>query len=255
VLARVRAFRAADGYGVWERRADGPMLWLALAFVIVLVVPYATDLPSGANVTFLVANTAIWAAFAVDYGARLYLAPRRAYFARTHVLDLIIVAVPFLRPLRALRLLRLLRLGGVVGVAYRRGASLHARVTTYVATFAGVVLVLAAFAMYDAERRHRGSNIRTLPDALWWAITTMTTVGYGDRYPTTAAGRIIAVVLMLVGIALLGVITAAIATWFVGHLRTVEASEERTEDRLDEVLAQVRRLHERLDRLEGGVEP
>ena len=76
--------------------------------------------------------------------------------------------------------------------------------------------------MREAERNSPDANIKTFGDGLWWAATTVTTVGYGDRFPTTPLGRLIAVVLMLVGIALLGVITATIATWFVGRLQVVE---------------------------------
>ena len=74
----------------------------------------------------------------------------------------------------------------------------------------------------------------------------MTTVGYGDRYPVTALGRLIAVGLMLVGIALIGLVTATIATWFVGRLRDVQAAEERTEATLHDVLAELREVRARL---------
>lgn len=165
--------------------------------------------------------------------------------------DLVIVGVPFLRPLRALRLLRLLRLAAVGGVLNRRSGSFHARVSAYVGTTALVVVGLSALAMFDAERDAPSGNIRTLPDALWWAATTVTTVGYGDRYPTTTTGRLIAIALMVVGIALLGVVTASIAAWFVRRLQPVEEAERRTEATLAEVLSELRRMYERLDAMEA----
>jgi voltage-gated potassium channel len=198
----------------------------------------------------------IWAAFAVDYVVRLYLAPQRWRFVRSHPVDLLIVVVPFLRPLRLARLLRLLRLGSVAGVAQKRVTSLHARVSTYIVTTAAIVVLVAAFLMYDAEKDAPNGNIHSFTDALWWAATTVTTVGYGDRYPTTGEGRLIAVGLMVVGIALLGVITATIAAWFVGRLRQVESVEERTEATLTDVLAELQRVHARLDAMERtSVEP
>jgi voltage-gated potassium channel len=243
--------RRAVGYVAWERRVERPMLVLALVFLVVLVVPMVTDLPPAGRTAFTAADVAIWAAFAVDYAARLYLAPARWRFVRSHLLDLLVLVVPFLRPLRALRLLRIARLGVVAGVAHSRAQrSLHATVAVYVTTAAAGLLVLAATAMYDVERRAPSGNIKTFPDALWWAITTVTTVGYGDRYPTTGTGRLVGGALMLVGIALLGVITASIAAWFVDRLRDVQVAETTTEAALGEVLAELKALHTRLDAIE-----
>jgi voltage-gated potassium channel len=247
----VKVERGAAGYEVWERRAERPMLALALLFLVVLVVPLVIDLPPAGRTAFTAADVAIWSVFAIDYGARLYLASARWRFVRSNLLDLLVLIVPFLRPLRALRLLRLARIGVVAGVAQSRAQrSLHATVAVYVTTSAAGLLVLAAAAMYDVERRAVDGNIRTFPDALWWAITTVTTVGYGDRYPTTGAGRLVGGALMLVGIALLGVITASIAAWFVDRLRDVEVAETTTEATLGEVLAELRAVHARLDAIE-----
>jgi voltage-gated potassium channel len=93
---------------------------------------------------------------------------------------------------------------------------------------------------------------------LWWTITTISTVGYGDRYPVTFEGRLIAASLMVAGIALLGVVTASIAAWFVESLRAsraaaveqVEGDIDRAQASLDEVLAEVRAISSRLDALE-----
>lgn len=97
----------------------------------------------------------------------------------------------------------------------RAASSLSMQVTTYVGGTAVVSLLLGAVAVLDAERGSPGANINTFGDALWWAASTVTTVGYGDRYPVTTEGRVIAVLLMLVGIALVGSITASVAAWFV----------------------------------------
>lgn len=248
---RKRLFRRdADGYANWVRLTDGPLLVLAVAFVVVLALPYTADLTSTQAAFVSAANIAIWACFAVDYLVRLSLALDRRAYVRRNILDLVIVVLPFLRPLRAVRLLRLLRLGAVTGVLYRRSGSFHARATSYVGTAALIAVGLAAVAMYGTERKAPNANITTLPDALWWAATTVTTVGYGDRYPTTTTGRAIAVTLMVVGIALLGVVTAAVAAWFVDRLRPVAEAEARTESTLDDVLEELRRLHARLDDLE-----
>lgn len=252
-MSRLAQLRAARGYERWEARTERPMLSLSLVFVVVLVVPLATRPSHPVSVALSAANAAIWAAFTVDYVARLYLARARWAFVRSHPLDLVVVLVPFLRPLRALRLLRLARLGAVAGVLHGRAQrSFHATVAAYVAAAAATLLVVGAAAMYDAERRAPGGNIRTFADALWWALTTVTTVGYGDRYPTTGTGRLIAAALMIVGIALLGVVTATMAAWFVNRLRSVQEVEEQAGATLDQVLAELREVRSRLDAMDSA---
>jgi voltage-gated potassium channel len=73
--------------------------------------------------------------------------------------------------------------------------------------------------MLDHERGQPGANIETFGDALWWPMTTMTTVGYGDRYPVTTTGRFIGAAVMIAGIALLGTVTATIATLLIDRVR------------------------------------
>ena len=77
------------------------------------------------------------------------------------------------------------------------------------------IAYISAVQITISERAIEGSNIKNFGDGLWWAITTVTTVGYGDRYPTSAEGKFLAVGLMVVGISLMGVITASVAAWFV----------------------------------------
>ena len=100
-----------------------------------------------------------------------------------------------------------------------------------------VVIVFAAAALeFGFESHQRGSNIHAFSDAIWWAMVTVTTVGYGDRFPVTAAGRGVAVVLMLVGIGLVGVVTATVASYFV-------------EQRQDHNTAELDRRLERIERM------
>ena len=247
---RVRLRRDAGGYVEWVRLTDSALLGLALAFLGLLVLPYLVTLRGGVATAVNLADALIWLGFAVDYFVRLYLALDRTEYVKRNVLDLLIVLVPFLRPIRAVRLLRLLRLVSVGAIVQKRATSLHARVTSYVASTAVVVTVVAGFLMYDVEKNAPHANITNLSDAFWWAVTTMTTVGYGDRYPVTGTGRLIAIVLMGVGIALLGVITASIAAWFVRRMQEVQDTDEATQTTLEDVLTEVRRLHARLDALE-----
>ncbi|MGN6242310.1 MAG: potassium channel family protein [Motilibacteraceae bacterium] len=217
-MKTLRRWRAAGGYDWWERHTDIPLTLLAVVFVVVLVLPLAHPLTPAEARVLQVANAVIWFGFAVDYLARLYLAPARWPFVRRHPLDLLVVVVPFLRPLRLARLARLLRLvrvyALVVSATRRAGGRAVRQVTVFVALVSALILATTAVIVYDAERRG-GGNIRSLGDAFWWALATVTTVGYGDRFPVTTTGRVAAGVLMLTGIALAGVLTASVAAWFV----------------------------------------
>ncbi|WP_206053650.1 potassium channel family protein [Nocardioides iriomotensis] len=157
------------------------------------------------------------AGFALDYTVRLILSRDRSRFVSSNVLDLLVVALPILRPLRLLRLVSLLSV-----LNRHAGASLRGRVAVYVIGSTALILFVAALAVLDAERDSKGANIVDFGDALWWAMTTVTTVGYGDRFPVTGTGRFVAAGLMLSGIALLGVVTASLASWLIERVTEVE---------------------------------
>jgi voltage-gated potassium channel len=183
----------------------------------------------------------VWAAFGIDLAARLWLADHRSAFLRENWLDVITLVLPFLRPLRALRVVVALNVLGRRGGTFARGRA----VASVVASVA-VVGAVASLAVLDVERGKPGANIETYGDALWWAATTLTTVGYGDQYPTTTEGRLIAVGLMGTGIALLGVVTAALASWFVDKLSQVQTAEEQTELTIADLAAEVSALRDEL---------
>jgi voltage-gated potassium channel len=90
-----------------------------------------------------------------------------------------------------------------------------------------VIFACAALATV-AERSAHGGNIHNFGDGLWWAVVTVTTIGYGDHYPVTAFGQGVAVVLMLVGIGLIGILTAAVASYFVGQDLEKEETQRDT---------------------------
>ena len=207
----------------FERATDLPLLVLAVAMVPLLVVPLLVDLPDPVDATVVALDWAFWAVFLLEYVVRLVLTPRRGRFVVRNWPDLLIVAVPLLRPLRlvrsarALRSLRLVRLAAVLGQIDHDARRLVARHKLhYSVLVTGIVVLGEAGAAFLAEER-AGGPIDSLGDALWWAITTVTTVGYGDTYPVTPAGRGIAAFLMMAGIAFFGVLTANIAAFFIDH--------------------------------------
>jgi len=202
----------------WEHRSEWPLAGAAVVFLVAYAWPILDEqVPHGWRSACRIAGYVIWAIFVADYLVRIRLARDRSRYVFRHVPDLMVVALPVLRPLRLLRLVMLLRM-----VNRSATDSLRGRVAVYVAGAAVLLVFTASLAELDAERHHAHANITGFGDAWWWAMTTVTTVGYGDRYPVTTQGRIVAVGLMLGGIALIGVITAALASWLIERVRDVE---------------------------------
>ena len=227
----------------WERVTDWPLTALALIYLAAYAIPILKPrLPSVDRRTAAIITFVTWAAFAADYLVRLLLARRRWHFVRHHVLDALVVVLPLLRPLRLLRLMLVLDL-----LNRHTAVGFRGKVVTYVVSAVALLTFVGSLAVLDAERGSARANITTYQDAAWWAVATMATVGYGDRYPTTWQGRVIAVGLMLAGIALLGVITASVAAWFVEHVQRLEAEESRTRADLASIAAELRELRKRLD--------
>jgi voltage-gated potassium channel len=223
----------------WERRTGWPLTAAALAFLVAYAWPILEpNMPAGRAHALGTFSAAVWVLFAVDYVVRFTIAHDRRRFLRGHVFDVAVIALPMLRPLRALRVLTIL------GFLNRQtGAAFRGRVIAYVIGAVSLVVFIAALAVLDAERRGADPNINAFDDALWWSVTTITTVGYGDRFPTTDEGRLVAVGLMLAGIALLGVVTASFASWFLDKVASLTAAERRTEQvTLERVLAEVQTL-------------
>lgn len=222
----------------WERRTSTPLLLAAVLFLVGYAWPILQpDLPRWADRTCRIVNIGVWILFGIDFAYRLLLAERRLRFVRDNWIDVLTLALPFLRPLRALRVVLALNM-----ISRRGGGFARGRVVATVTGAVAVVGAVAALAVLDTERGKPGANIQTFGDALWWAATTITTVGYGDRYPVTTEGRLIAVGLMGSGIALLGVITAALASWFVQKISEVESAESRTEQALAQLTDEIRSL-------------
>lgn len=186
--------------------------------------------------------TVTWGLFIVDYVVSLILAPRRGVWFFRHLHELLIVLLPMLRPLRLLRLVT------VVGVLQRvAGHALRGRVVTYVVAASGLLVYIGALAMYDAERKAPGASIKSFGDALWWAVVTITTVGYGDFAPVTILGRVIAFCLMLGGIAMLGTVTATLASWLVDKVSAEDATKQAvTVEHLEALRDELRMLRESL---------
>lgn len=240
--------RGTEAQQRWERRTQGPLLALAVVFAVAYATPVV--LPEAGRPMHRVCwgvEWAVWAAFAADYLVRLYLAPARWRFVRGQPLSLLVVVLPMIQPLRLLRLVSTLLL-----VGQRARMASQVRLTTYVVGSCAGLLMFGSVAVLEVERDAPDGNIRTLGDAVWWSFTTMTTVGYGDLAPTTGLGRLLAVGLMLSGIALLGVVTANIAAWFISRFERDDAEERQRTAAIEALTAEVRALRAEVAELSSG---
>jgi voltage-gated potassium channel len=184
---------------------------LALAFLIAFSYPAFVDpIPTSTQTILNAVQWISWIAFAADLIYGLSKSKDKKRYLLKHPLEVAAVLLPFLRPLR---LMRIISFGGLALQKVAIGRQFA--ITVKVAISALFISYIAAIQITISERGVEGSNIKSFNDGLWWAVTTVTTVGYGDRFPTTTEGRLLAVLLMITGISLVGVITASVAAWFV----------------------------------------
>jgi voltage-gated potassium channel len=225
-----------------EHRLEWPMLVAAL-LVIPAIAIESSDVGEPWDTIAIVINWGTWLAFLAEALLMLSVVDDRRGWLRDHPLEVAIVILtpPFLPPsLQAARVFRLLRLLPLLraGVLARR--LLTTEGVRDAAVFA-LLTVLGGGAAYAAVET--GEDLNTW-DGVWWAIVTVTTVGYGDTSPETDAGRVIAIVVMLVGIGFIAVITAAAAERFMRG-REAEAQRAELTERLDEILQRLDAMEQR----------
>lgn len=223
-----------------------PMSLLGIAWLVIVFVLVTTDVTSSVSIPLVGSLFALWAIAAAEYLVRLIIVPDRRGYLKRRWVEPATVVVPPLQGWHFVgieKVALLMREGQLRVEAVLRHHSLFRVLIAAAATlFVGAWLVLLF------EQNAKGSNIHSYPDALWWAIVTVTTVGYGDRYPTSEASRMVAVVLMLLGISLIGVLTATIASVFVKE--HTDANKEEYQKGHEDLGQQLSVISERLADIE-----
>jgi len=222
-----------------------PMAVLGVAWAICGIVVLTTRASGGTSRVFVISLFVIWFVVFLETALRyIAVTDRRRYFASRQI-EPVLVVLPFFQVWRIMGVERATVLWGE-GVE-RFLAILGHRGLFRVLLAAAGLLFLGAWLVLLFEKNAVGSNIHSYHDALWWAVVTVTTVGYGDRFPVSEGGRAVAVVLMLVGIGLIGVLTATVASFFVqehtdANKDLLKASHEDLGGRLDDIASRLTRI-------------
>jgi voltage-gated potassium channel len=229
------------------KRFEAPVTVAALLVIPVLILQ-KPDVSEPWSVVADVLDWASWLVFASEVVVMLAIVPDRRAWLRRHFLEVAIVVLtpPFLTAFKSLRLLRLLRLLWL----FRLAPVAHRLFTTAGVKSAALLVALTAVAGGAAfAELEKG---QTTANGIYWAVTTMTTVGYGDPHPTNTSTKILAVVVMFVGIGFVAVLTGAIAQRFLApDIAEEEESQTAIEATNREILAELREVRARLEALEG----
>jgi voltage-gated potassium channel len=195
----------------WQKRSAGPSLFLSFLYTISFVYPiYWFPVSTSVKSLCVIVNYSTWFLFAADYLYQMNLASNHRKYFETHLVELVLVIVPFFRPLRALRALVFTYQAGI------RSKRAYIKSIPLVVTAATIIMiVIMGAAVLDIERNVPGSHITNPSDALWWGLVTITTIGYGDVYPITNEGRLVAGVLIIFGVAMISTLTGAFAAWLL----------------------------------------
>ncbi|TBX21437.1 hypothetical protein TK45_11895 [Bowmanella sp. JS7-9] len=246
-----------DRHGNALKPFDIGMMLLSLVAVVLVSVLLLVPLEDDVRNYLLTMDTFICLIFLAHFLFNWLTADSPLTYLKHHWIDLI-ASIPAVEPFRLARFLQVFRVIRLLRAAhYSLLPTFKARIQTTLATLMAVLIVViggAGLSIYLVEHNAPGAMIKTAEDALWWSLVTISTVGYGDFYPVTTTGRIIAVLLIMSGVSLFGVISGYLVSHFItpdedDQLALQSKRLSRIDVQVEDLTHSVNRLHEKLDQL------
>lgn len=241
-----------DRTALVKRIFDAPVIVAALLVVPVIIIEASSSVTRPWTTIATIVNWVIWFVFAAELIAYMIVVENRWKWLREHPLEVVIVVLtpPFLpSSLQAIRAFRLLRVMRLLRLAKIGGQLFSAQGLRYSALLA-LLTALGGGAAFASVEKHRSTW-----DGVWWAVTTMTTVGYGDVYPTTTEGRFLAIAVMLIGIGFIAILTGAVAQRFLAtDVHAIETDVAGEAETVEAILFELRTVRDRLGDLEARVQ-
>ena len=218
----------------FQTKVEGLFTALGIIFLVAFSAPIIfSDMRPATRHLAVVTQIVIWLIFIAYYAACIATADSKKKYIKDNAFGIITVALPVLQPFRALRALAV-----VVFAAKKRGSNKRRSLIATTSIVALATWFFAGLAVTEAERLASEPTIHNVGDGWWWSITTMATVGYGDTYPTTTAGRFVGGMLMVISIALIGTMTATIASYFTEIFGLGTSAQSESNSRSPEELRQ-----------------
>lgn len=224
------------------------ILILSIVLLGILVADTAFNLPQQISDVLQTLDTLICVVFLIEFGIRFYKAESKLAFMKWGWIDLA-ASIPnlqifqwgrFVRVLRIIRLFRALRATHKITTLLLKKKT-QGGIASVILTFF-LLIMFSSIGILICEQHEPDANIKTAGDAIWWSVSTITTVGYGDKIPITAEGRTLAMVLMIAGVSLFGALSGLAASFFVGTRQKAEIQNQ-------EILEQLKKLNEKIDSL------
>jgi voltage-gated potassium channel len=215
--------------------------------------------PDAINVVYII-NLVLTLLFIYDFGLRLTTAPSRSfYFFRDYGWADLLACIPQFRIFRMIRIFKAYRLVKKYGLHYIKTflSTNRAAAALYILVLMVILIIEAgSFLVLQAESHSPTANILTAGDAIWWAYVTITTVGYGDRFPTSSVGRLVGILVMTTGVAVFATFAGLISSKLLAPPAKEEESEEQPqagEDPAKKYLKELKQLMSDREKIDGEI--